>query len=101
MLITFKTKAYASITMFGGVGRKMLEMMDFGTSIPGAIRSEDVHQALENLQKALALIPQPDHPTGHAGEDQQTVSLHTRAVPLLELLRAAMSDETYVSWEKN
>lgn len=42
MLITFKTKAYANITMFGDVGRRMLEMMDFGTSLPGAIREEDV-----------------------------------------------------------
>ena len=50
MLITFKTKAYANITMFGNVGRRMLEMMDFGTSLPGAIREEDVPRALANLE---------------------------------------------------
>ncbi|MGB5278463.1 MAG: DUF1840 domain-containing protein [Gammaproteobacteria bacterium] len=99
MLITFKTKAYANITMFGEVGRRMLEMMDFGTLVPGAIREEDVPRALANLQNALALIPEQEAPTVQADEDQPFVSLHTRAVPLLELLRAAIADETYVSWE--
>jgi hypothetical protein len=100
MLITFKTKAYANITMFGDVGHRMLEMMEFGTSVPGAIRVEDVPRALENLQKALALIPPLDtHTEEHADEDRPTVSLHTRAIPLLELLHAAVSDDTYVSWE--
>lgn len=99
MLITFKTKAYANITMFGDVGRRMLEMMDFGTSVPGAIREEDVPRVLANLQNALALIPEQDAPVDQADEDQPTVSLHTRAVPLLELLRAAIADDTYVSWE--
>ena len=99
MLITFKTKAYANITMFGEVGLKMLKMMDFGTSVPGAIRGEDVPQALVNLQKALARIPEQDASTDQNNEDQPTVSLHTRAMPLQELLRAAITDDAYVSWE--
>ena len=98
-MITFKTKAYANITMFGDVGRRMLKMMDFGTSLPGAIRKEDVPRALANLQNALALIPVQDAVADHAEEDQPAVSLHTRAVSLLELLRAAIADDTYVNWE--
>ena len=42
MLVTFKTKSYANIVMFGDVGTKMLELMNYGTSIPGAITAEDV-----------------------------------------------------------
>jgi len=99
MLITFSTKAYADITMFGDVGHRMLEMMDFGTSVPGAIRDKDVPQALENLQNGLALIPERDEQAEYSEEGQPTVSLLTRAVPLLELLHAAVSDNTYVSWE--
>ena len=49
MLITFKTKSYANIMMFGDVGLKMLKMMDFGVSVPGAIIAEDVPRALRNL----------------------------------------------------
>lgn len=99
MLLTFKTKAYANITMFGDIGLKMLEMMAFGTSIPGAINVEDVAVALKNLESALDKIPQQVEPAGDADDDQPAVGLHTRAVPLIELLQAAVAEETYVRWE--
>lgn len=99
MLITFKTTAYANITMFGEIGRQMLEMMAFGTSVPGAINAEDVPQALENLERALDKLPEQVQPAGDADDDQPAVSLHTRAVPLVELLQAAVADEAYIRWE--
>lgn len=99
MLVTFKTSAYANITMFGDVGLKMLEMMSFGSSVPGAIDAEDLPKALENLTRALDKIPQQVEPAGEAEDDQPAFSLHTRAVPLVELLRAAIADETYLRWE--
>jgi len=99
MLVTFKTRAYANITMLGDVGREMLEMMAFGSSVPGAINAEDVPTALENLKQALAKLPVQAEPAGDADDDQPAVGMHTRAVPLLELLQAAVADETYVSWE--
>ena len=99
MIVTFKTSAYANITMLGDVGREMLEMMAFGSSVPGAINAEDVPTALENLKQALAKLPVQAEPAGDADDDQPAVGMHTRAVPLLELLQAAVADETYVSWE--
>jgi hypothetical protein len=99
MLITFKTKAYANITMFGDVGLGLLELMGFGRSVPGAIDSADVPTALANLKAALDKMPQQVEPAGEAGEDQPAVSLHTRALPLIELLQAAIADEDYVRWE--
>ena len=99
MLITFKTRAYANITMLGASGRKMLDMMGFGSSVPGAINAEDVPTALDNLRAALDKLPNQAEPAGDADDDQPAVSLHTRAVPLVELLQAAVADETYVRWE--
>ena len=99
MLITFKTNAYANITMLGDIGLKMLEMMAFGSSVPGAINAEDVPGALKNLQSALDKLPAQVEPAGEADDDQPAVSVHTRAVPLVELLQAAVADETYVRWE--
>ena len=99
MLITFKTSAYANITMLGDIGLKMLEMMAFGSSVPGAINAEDVPSALKNLQSALDKLPPQVEPAGEADDDQPAVSVHTRAVPLVELLLAAVADETYVRWE--
>ena len=99
MLITFKSKAYANILMLGDVAMKMLEMMDFGSSVPGAIDAPDVASALDNLKQALEKIPAQVEPADDAEDDQPTVSLHTRAVPLLELLEAAVAQEEYVRWE--
>ena len=99
MLITFKTKSYANIMMFGDVGLKMLEMMDFGVSVPGAIIAEDVPRALRNLQDRLESLVEVVEPAGEANEGEPTVSLHTRAVPLVELLQSAVADENIVRWE--
>lgn len=99
MLITFKNRAYANITMFGDVGLKMLEMMGFGKSVPGAISAEDVPRALENLERKLSGLPRQLEPAGAENEDEPSASLHTRALPLLELLRAAAADESAVRWE--
>ena len=99
MLITFKTKSYANITMFGDVATKMLEMMDYGISVPGAIISEDVPQALTNLRNGLESAMEVVEPAGDADDDQPAVSLHTRAVPLIELLQSAIDDENHVRWE--
>jgi hypothetical protein len=97
MLITFKTSAYANITMLGDAGKKMLEMMAFGTSVPGAISAADVPRALENLRQALSKIPALPPQDDDDGEPR--VGLHTRAAPLLELLQAAIADEKTVRWE--
>ena len=99
MLITFKTRAYANITMIGDIGLRMLEMMAFGSKVPSAINAEDVPKALHNLKLALEKLPPQVEPAGEAGDDQPAVSVHTRAVPLIELLQAAAADETYVRWE--
>lgn len=99
MLVTFKTKAYANILMLGDVATPMLEMMDFGVAVPGAIDAGDVPKALDNLKQALARMPEQVEPAGDADEDQPAVSLHTRAFPLIELLEAAAAEQEHVRWE--
>ena len=98
MLITFRSKAHASITMFGDVGQRLLGMMEFGSSVPGAIISEDVPTALANLRAALAKVPEQEE-VDDSDDDQPPVSLQTRALPLLDLLQAAVDDAEYVSWD--
>ena len=97
--VTFKTKSYANILMFGDVAEKMLEMMNFGTVVPGAIDSDDLPEALQNLEQALEKIPQQIESVDDEENDQPAVNVHTRAIPLLELLRSAINDKTYVRWE--
>ena len=99
MLITFKSRAYADITMFGNVGLHMLDMMGFGKNLPGAISAADVPRALQNLRAGLAALPDKLEAAGDEDEDEASTTLHTRALPLLELLQAAIDDESQVMWE--
>lgn len=99
MLITFKTKAYANITTFGDVGLTFLDMMGFGQAVPGAISADDVSKALENFEHRLEQLPQQFQPAGAEPAEEATTSLHTRALPLLELLRAAIAEEVAVRWD--
>ena len=99
MLITFKTSAYANIIMFGDIGLTLLEMMGFGKTVPSAIGAADVSKALENLQRELDALPEQQQPVDADSDDPAAVHLKTRAVPLLDLLRAAIDDEKAVRWE--
>ena len=99
MLITFKTKSYANIMMFGDVAQKLLKMMDYGVSVPGGIIAQDLPQALNNLQRELESIVDVVEPAGDAEQDQPAVSLHTRALPLIDLMQSAIADQNHLRWE--
>lgn len=99
MLITFKTKSYANITMLGDIGLKMLKMMDYGIGVPGGIIAENVGSALENLKQGLVNMPDQVVTAKQEEDDQPVVSIHTRAVPLLALLQSAVDNDNQVRWE--
>ena len=103
MLITFHSDAYADITMFGEVGRKLLTLMGHSGTVPGAIKAADVPAALAKLTDAVT--EQGDEPLGQAPADddpdavkQPVVGLRQRAFPLLELLKAAAENDSDVTW---
>ena len=105
MLVTFKTTAYANITMFGDAATTLLKLMGQSGNIPGAILGNDVAEALASLKKALAEQPEPaeDTPADSCSEDDDDktnrVALATRAVPLIELLEAAAASGANVMWD--
>lgn len=81
MLVTFTTKAYADITMFGDVGLAMLKMMGHSATVPGAILAADVPAALSRLTAAInaeKALP----PFEHQNADEPVVSIANRALPL-------------------
>jgi hypothetical protein len=107
MLVTFRTKAYANITMFGDVAKELLSLMGHSGTVPGAIKADDVPAALSQLQAAVAerkradaAEPQPEAERGRDDRDApRKVALSQRAVPLLELLRAAAAKKADVMWD--
>jgi hypothetical protein len=104
MLVTFKTKAHASITMFGDVALTLIKLMGHSGTIPSAILAEDVPAALEHLRRAVSahpeatLDPKPSGGPKDQGDDIH-VSLAHRALPLIELLEAAAAAGENVMWE--
>ncbi|OBU16404.1 hypothetical protein AYY19_04400 [Photobacterium aquimaris] len=106
MLVTFSSKSYGNVTMFGDVAHSLITMMGFTTDVPGAIRAEDVACALVNLEEKLALITQQQSENivqeidnEDESETDIQISLDVRAVPLIDLLKAAISAKNYVMWE--
>jgi hypothetical protein len=98
MLVTFTTKAYADITMFGDVAIAMLKMMGHSGTVPGAIRAEDVPAALSRLTAAVEAGQLPP-PHVDKGADEPPVSTAHRAIPLIDLLTAAAKDGCDVMWK--
>lgn len=100
MLVTFTTKTYPDITMFGEVATRLIRMMGLSGNVPSAIDAADVPNALAQLRAALKTEPPTDDPPIDADTDpkEAPVSLSRRAFPLIELLEAAAAAEHGVTW---
>lgn len=112
MLITFSCKASGNIVMFGDVAKQMLKMMGYCESVPGAIYPEDIPMALAHLQQAINRVHQQEVDAQKSGDlpegdiddlDEQDVEpvigLNTRALPLIEMLKAAEKEQCHIMWE--
>ena len=102
MLVTFSCPAYASITMFGDVAIRLLKLMGHSGTVPGALLAEEAQAALERLEAAVEADRQSPEPENPAEEEdaEPAVSLSHRALPLIELLKAAAKANCDVMWDK-
>ncbi|MCX7117064.1 MAG: DUF1840 domain-containing protein [Legionellales bacterium] len=102
MLVTFTSKASGDITLFGKDALTLLKMMGQSEVIPSAILAKQVPAALILLTEALVLekkkssllIPKL------TDEDDDEVSIHQRAVPLMALLQHASDKACDVMWHE-
>lgn len=102
MLVTFHTKAYADIVMFGDVAKQLLTLMGHSGTVPSALKAEDVPSALARLEAAIEERKKADAAEGRGNEDDDAprkITVSQRAVPLLELLRAAAAEKCDVVWD--
>jgi hypothetical protein len=104
MLVTFRTKAHANIVMFGDVAKQLLGLMGHSGTVPSAINAEDVPAALARLEAAIEQRKAADAAAAvdHDRDDSDSprkVTLSQRAVPLLDLLRAATANNADVMWD--
>ena len=104
MLVTFKTNAYANITMFGDVAVTLIKMMGHSGTVPGALLAEEVPSALERLKSAVSADPDAALDPGRSAaresdDDSARVSVAHQALPLIELLSAAAAQGEDVMWD--
>lgn len=102
MLVTFRSKAYANVTMFGDVAATLLKMMGHSGTVPSALLARDIPAALQKLEQGLAAAPADKaewrDPDDRDAEPQ--VGLKRRAYPLIQLLDAARAQGADVMWEE-
>jgi hypothetical protein len=99
MLVTFQTKAYADVTMFGDVAKQLLGMMGLSGTVPSALMAEDVPAALAKLRSAVHALPEePAADVKEREENEARVPIARRAFPLIELLEAAAKAQADVTW---
>jgi len=104
MLVTFRSKAWGNVTMFGDVAETLLKMMGHSGTVPSALLARDIPAALALLKQGLDAAG-PDE-TGkhaaHADDDEDgppPVGIRLRAYPLIEMLSAAARQECDVMWD--
>lgn len=100
MLVTFTCNSYENITYFGDIALRLLHLMGHSGTIPGAIKAEDVAQALDRLQQGIgnAKKMSSSPKTKDEEEIEPDVSLAHRAVPLINMLEAAIKKNSDVLW---
>jgi len=96
MIVTFSSKAYANITMLGDVAKDMLKIMGHSGTVPGAYQPQDLPQALANLQKAVDSSAAADQ---DPEDGEFKPGLSQRALPLINLLKAAIEANADVMWD--
>ncbi|EJG1562746.1 DUF1840 domain-containing protein [Vibrio parahaemolyticus] len=106
MLITFRCRSYANVTMFGDIALEMIKMMGDSGTVPGSISAQDVPDALSKLTSALSAknAAEENLPTDVDVDEEEeqaepAVSLGRRAFPLIELLKSAIKEECEVMWD--
>lgn len=101
MLITFKTEAHAGITMFGKIALDMVKMMGHTPTVPGAILAGDIPEALRRLEAGIKAgkgsLPGDNEVDD---EDDPPIDIVHRALPLIDLLKAAAAAGKNVMWEE-
>jgi len=106
MLVTFHSKAWSSITMFGDVAITLLKMAGHSGTVPSAMLAADIPSALARLEHKLSSTGVEDtggknaRPDAEDADTPLAVGLRMRAHPLIQLLSAAARQKCDVTWEE-
>ena len=100
-MITFQSRATASVMMFDEAGKQMLDIMGKAYSPEGTITVEQLPQAIECLRCAAAedrLRPASEDEEEEEARGPRAISLSQRAVPLIDMLTRSLQADEPVIW---
>lgn len=100
MLVTFTCNAYENITYFGDIAARLLTLMGHSGTIPGAIKAEHIGEALKRLQAGIERsVTKVSSPQSNDEQDNEPdISLKNRAIPLINMLKAAKKENCDLLW---
>ena len=107
MLITFKSSAAADVLMYKMHAKPLLDLL--GKNVDqGIITAEEMPDAVTRLEEEVALSKRPpaaqQESDGNPKSEEEDVdsgkkvSFAARAFPLLEMMRTAKQENTFVMW---
>ena len=97
MPVIFKTPTSHTVLMFDKDAALMLSAMKISGNIPGALFPEDITDALEALQDRIKLEKSNEEETNN---DDNHVGVHTKAIPLIELMQRALKEDEKLLWNE-
>ena len=102
-MITFKSRATASVMMFDEVGKQMLDIMGKLWSPQGIITLEQLPDAIARLTRAAEEGRQrargePEEEPEDAPPTPRPIGLSQRAVPLIDMLNESLRAREPVIW---
>ena len=103
MPLSFRTPNHAAVVYTDSVGVAMLKFMGRTGKVPGALDAEQVPAALDGLRQRLKAGAEESGVPGaqvSANDDTVSIGVEIRALPLVELLEAAIAAGNYVTWDK-
>ncbi|MCB1756544.1 MAG: DUF1840 family protein, partial [Gammaproteobacteria bacterium] len=74
---------------------QLLKMLRVSSKIPSALSAEHLSGHLQHLRSALTL----DDEQQSGDPDDDTISMRTRAKPLIDLLENAIENKEFVMWD--
>ena len=105
MIVKFST-GYGRLTMHGDAALALLRAMGHTGSAPGAILAADLPEAFARLERAI-VASGDSNPTPQAGDEDEddaerepVVTLRKRALPLEDMLRTAIANDSDLMWER-
>ena len=108
MIVKFWTR-FDQFTMQGVPAVALIQAFGHTGTVPGAVLAADLPSALAQLERTLetaghttpGYVPPPEDADENAGRPQDPpVTLRTRAMPLLAMMRGAIKGGSDLMWDR-